>query len=125
MQSKTKAALCRFGLAVCGASLALASACAGFRVFERYNAGSYSGEARGQLGVIRVLVETNTTSMLDISVVQSAEDEQIGGAAIDELCVRMLDANTSAVDAVSGATCTSEAFIRAVEEALGKAQTRR
>ena len=104
------------------AACALISACASLRIFEHYSAGRYSGEAAGYRGTIRVLVETNTTSILDIEVVHSSEDEQIGGAAIDELCVRILDANTSNVDAISGATRSSEALIQAVEEALAKAK---
>lgn len=112
----------RAGLAfVCCAAF---FACAGFSFFERYQTGSYEGEAAGYRGKIRVLVETNALSILNVELLDNAEDSWVGGEAIEELCAQVLDANTTNVDAVSGATQSSEGFLAAVEDALAKARRR-
>ncbi|MDR2490496.1 MAG: FMN-binding protein [Spirochaetaceae bacterium] len=98
--------------------------CAGFVFFERYNPGRYEGEAAGYRGKIRVLVHTNALSILNVELLDNAEDDWVGGAAIEELLVHVLDNNTTNIDAVSGATQSSEGFLAAVEDALFKARRR-
>ena len=99
-------------------------ACAGFSFFERYTTGRYEGEAAGYRGKIRVLVETNTLSILNVELLDSAEDSWAGGAAIEEILAQVLDGNTTNIDAVTGATQSSEGFLAAVEDALAKARRR-
>jgi len=57
-------------------------------------------------------------AITEISVIESAEDPAIGGAAIEELTDLVLMYNTPEIDAVSGATETSRGFLEAVENAI-------
>jgi fumarate reductase flavoprotein subunit len=57
-------------------------------------------------------------SIAEISVIDSGEDPFVGGAAIDELLETVLTHNTTDLDAVSGATESSEGFLAAVENAI-------
>jgi uncharacterized protein with FMN-binding domain len=100
---------------------ALGSACVSFKMPERFESGVYDGSAQGYGGPLTVAVETDAASILDIRILQSAEDPFIGGEAIRELVDRVLETDSADLDAVSGATITSEAFFAAVNEALAKA----
>lgn len=85
----------------------------------------YIGESTIGIGdtplVVRVTVDDDN-SLKQIEVLQQAETEGIGGKAIPKLIERMIDQNTSDVDAVSGATSTSRGLKQAVKRALDKMQ---
>ncbi len=77
------------------------------------------GVGQGYRGVIHVLVRSNSRGIQEIEVLEHEEDEFIGGAAIESLIEAVLDADSPDVDAVSGATTSSEGFLEAVRNALG------
>ena len=62
------------------------------------------------------------SSMAAIDVLEQSETPDIGGKALETLPQAVLDAQSVDVDAVSGATTTSNAFFTAVSEALSQAQ---
>jgi len=78
----------------------------------------YEGSAMGYRGMIRVRVGFERGTITEITVVESREDRNVGGAAIEELTDLALMYNTTELDAVSGATETSRGFLEAVENAI-------
>jgi fumarate reductase flavoprotein subunit len=64
------------------------------------------------------LVHSNSNGIQDIEVLEYEDDEFIGGSAIDALIEAILDTNSTDLDAVSGATESSNGFLEAVRNAL-------
>jgi uncharacterized protein with FMN-binding domain len=83
-----------------------------------YGDSFYDGTAMGYRGMIHVRVGFQQGTITDITVIESREDQPIGGAAIEELTDMVLMYNTTELDAVSGATETSKGFLEAVENAI-------
>jgi urocanate reductase len=110
-------------LIVC-ALLSLA-ACLSFSGLAMYEAGNWEGSGTGYNGTIYVVVETDTTSIIDIDVPENDEDPLIGGEAIRELKEIVLETDSTDLDAISGATQTCEGFIDAVNDALSKARIKK
>lgn len=101
------------------------SACITLKLAERFYPGLYEGAADGYYGRIVLELETDSSSILDIKILEQHEDELIGGEAIRELRERILEENSTDIDAISGATITSEAFLSALNKALAQALIRR
>jgi major membrane immunogen (membrane-anchored lipoprotein) len=80
--------------------------------------GSYEGGAQGYRGMVRVRVRVEAGAVSEIVLLESMEDESVGGAAIEELLELVLVCNTTDLDAVSGATESGKAFLEAVENAI-------
>jgi len=78
----------------------------------------FQGAAMGYRGMIHVRVGFEQGTITEITVVESREDQAIGGAAIEELTDLVLMYNTTELDAVSGATETSKGFLEAIENAI-------
>jgi fumarate reductase flavoprotein subunit len=83
-----------------------------------YEDAFYEGAAMGYRGMIHVRVGFEQGTITEITVVESREDQAIGGAAIEELTDLVLMYNTTELDAVSGATETSKGFLEAIENAI-------
>jgi uncharacterized protein with FMN-binding domain len=98
------------------------AACLSFKSLAVYEPGRWEGNGEGYNGVIRLAVDTNSTSIIDITVLEQNDDAMIGGEAIKELKEFILDTDSTDIDAISGATQTSEGFINAVSDALSKAK---
>jgi uncharacterized protein with FMN-binding domain len=111
-------ALC---VALAGAAFLL-PACAGFKTegqaAPEQADGIYEGIAQGYRGPIRVQVRIEAGTITEITIIDSAEDRSVGGIAMEELLELVLQYNTTDVDAISGATESSEAFLAAVENAI-------
>lgn len=86
-----------------------------------YAAGSYEGIGSGHGGDIKVLVTVDDQRIQRIEVVETGETAMIGDTAFSEMTAAMLAANSADVDAVSGASESSEGFRDAVKAALAKA----
>jgi fumarate reductase flavoprotein subunit len=99
--------------------------CVSLELAERFNPGAYEGSAGGYYGPVVVLVDTDSSSILNIRLVEQEEDEFIGGDAIRTLRAQILETDSTDLDAVSGATVTSNAFLDAVNNALEKARIHR
>jgi uncharacterized protein with FMN-binding domain len=96
-------------------AMALVFGCASLKTG---NEAFYEGSAMGYRGMIHVRVGMEDGAITEITVIESAEDPAIGGAAIEELTDLALMYNTTEIDAVSGATETSRGFLEAVENAI-------
>ena len=66
-------------------------------------------------------VEVDAETILNVTVVEQTETQGVGTNAIDALPGKIVKYQSLAVEAVSGATVTSEALIKAVETALVEA----
>jgi uncharacterized protein with FMN-binding domain len=81
----------------------------------------YVGVGSGGMGGnITVKITMQCTRIAGIEVVDHRETEGIGTLAIERLPQAMIDAQSTDVDSVSGATLTSNAIKSAVEDALSK-----
>ena len=78
----------------------------------------YEGIAAGYRGPIHVQVRMNGGSIMEIAIVDSEEDRFVGEAAIEELIDMVIEYNSTDVDVISGATVTSEGFLKAVNNAI-------
>ena len=115
-------------LLIPGASavVVLPVACAGFgapgraSVADGFTAadGVFEGSAPGYRGPIRVRVRMEMGNIAEIEIVDSSEDQFVGGAAMEELLELALMYNTTDLDAISGATESSEGFRAALENAI-------
>jgi len=78
----------------------------------------FEGVGQGFRGPISVQVRMSEGSITEIEIVDSAEDRFVGGTAMEELIDLVIMYNTADIDAVSGATETSEGFLEAVRNAI-------
>ncbi|MFD0896851.1 FAD-dependent oxidoreductase [Loigolactobacillus binensis] len=72
-------------------------------------------------GQVVVRVTYAADKIENIEVVKQSESEDVGKAAVDQLPAKMIAANSYAVDAISGASASSNALKSAVKNALAKA----
>lgn len=87
---------------------------------EDYESGFYDASAPGYNGDVSLHVVIDSGRIVIITPTHS-EDADVGGKAIDELVNRVLDAQSASVDGISGATETSDAFLRAMKDILVQA----
>lgn len=87
------------------------------------NDGSYSSTATGINGDIPVTVTIKDGKITDIQADYSGETPNIGGVNGDTIVQQIKDANgTVGVDTISGATITTEAILKAVNQCLAQAR---
>ncbi|MCR4744419.1 MAG: FAD-binding protein [Lachnospiraceae bacterium] len=87
----------------------------------KYTAGSYTGESQGHGGTIKVTADFTEDAISNVSLDLSVETESIGQAAADTLIKEIMDAQSADIDAVSGATETTDAVKRALQSAIDQA----
>jgi fumarate reductase flavoprotein subunit len=75
------------------------------------------GEGSGKYGLFKVEVTLENSELKDIKVIESSESG-FTEPVIEQLTKQMVDSNSVEVDAVTGATLTSFAFINAVKDAV-------
>ena len=80
--------------------------------------GVFSGEGTGYGGTIAVDVTLENSAITGIEVTSSNETQGIGTVAIDKLIPEIIETQSVALDAVSGATRASEGLLAAVTAAL-------
>ncbi|GJM81371.1 FMN-binding protein [Paenibacillus sp. HMSSN-139] len=86
-----------------------------------FKAGTYTGEAEGKDGVIKVQVTMEQADRIkDIKIVSQTETEGLGDSALNKIKEQILANQSLAVDAVSGASVSSDAMLKAVEDAVKK-----
>jgi uncharacterized protein with FMN-binding domain len=86
-----------------------------------YVSGVYEGRGEGYFGPVILEVTVSPSEILQIDVLQYSDTQGIGTAAFDELSELVIEANSTDVDIVSGASYSSRGFLEAVEDALKKA----
>lgn len=82
---------------------------------------SYTGTAEGYGGDLTVEVLLTEEEILNIRVIEHSETEGLAEPALEQTPQDIIDAQSTNVDAVSGATVTSEAIMAAVQVALDEA----
>lgn len=83
--------------------------------------GTYTAEATGNNGPVKVEVTVNEDSIVSVEVVEHAETAGICDTPIATIPGAIVEAQSVAVDTISGATNTSKAIIGAVTDALTQA----
>ena len=84
------------------------------------NPGTYSATTAGRNGDVTVTATFSDTAITDIEV-SHGETQSIGDAAIDQLTAAVLENQSLDLDAVSGATISSDAFKKALEDCVEQA----
>ena len=77
-----------------------------------------TGTSEGRSGPVTVEILADKDRIWRITVIEHSEEEEIGGQAARQLPERIYRAQSVDVDAVSGATISSQAICRAVSLAL-------
>ncbi|EHQ88426.1 ABC transporter substrate-binding protein [Desulfosporosinus youngiae] len=81
--------------------------------------GSFTGRAAGYHGELTVTTEVDKDGKIaNIAVGENSETKDIGTIAIEKIPQRIIEAQSLAVDVVSGATLTSNGIINAVANSL-------
>ena len=83
-----------------------------------YKAGTYEVSVRGMAGKFNMIITFSAESIVSIEVPEHHETENLGTRAIDEVIPAMIDAQSAEVDAVAGATITSDALMDGLAQAL-------
>ena len=110
------------GAAALAASLPLAISTRAFAVEGAlFTPGTYTGSAAGMYGTTVADVTVDETSILSIEVVEINDTALVAEAAMAELPDAIIDAQSLAVDNVTGATMSSLGIRGAVEDALAQA----
>ena len=86
-----------------------------------YTPGTYTASAAGNNGTVTVAVTFTETAISAVEVTAHSETPGIGDAAIEQIPGAIVGGQTLAVDAVSGATNTSNAILDAVEDCVEQA----
>ena len=85
--------------------------------------GTYTSSAKGCLSDVNVTVTVSGGKVSEVAIDASGETPELGGAAAETLADALTKAgSTNGVDAVSGATLTSEAVFTAMNDCLSQAQ---
>lgn len=87
-----------------------------------YADGTYNGEAQGYGGTVSVAVTIQDGTITDVAIVSAKQEDTAYFDAAKGVIDEILEAQTTAVDTVSGATFSSNGILHAVADALGKAE---
>ena len=90
---------------------------------DTYTDGTYTASEQGCLSEVAVTVTVTGGKVTNVAIDASGETPELGGAAAETLADALTKAgSTNGVDAVSGATLTSEAVFTAMNDCLSQAQ---
>ena len=84
--------------------------------------GTYTASEQGCLSEVAVTVTVTGGKVTNVAIDASGETPELGGAAAETLADELTKAGSNGVDAVSGATLTSEAVFTAMNDCLSQAQ---
>ena len=88
-----------------------------------YTDGTYTASAQGCLSEVGVTVTITGGKVTDVDIDASGETPELGGNAAAALAEQLTEAGTTTgVDAVAGATMTSDAVFTAMDDCLSQAQ---
>ena len=86
-----------------------------------YKAGTYTAAGQGMNGEVQVSVTFSDTAIKTIKIGTHQETPGIADAALQEIPTKIVMTQSLAVDAITGATTTSEAILTAVASAVEQA----
>ena len=87
----------------------------------KYTPGTYSASAKGIASDVTVTMTFDETSITDVVIDVAGETPDIGGAIGENMAQAILDAQSADVDAVAGATVTSDAIRQAAADCISQA----
>lgn len=87
----------------------------------KYTDGTWQGEGQG-MAPLKVEVEVKEGKIANVTVLEHAETEGISEPALEQIPALIVEKNSTDVDAVAGATVTSNAIKDAVNKALENAK---
>jgi len=87
-----------------------------------YTPGTYTAAIAGQNGPVRVEVTTSADKILSVKIVDQKETEGIGSKAVAALPAEIVKAQSADVQGIAGASVSSAAIKKAVQECLNQAQ---
>ena len=87
-----------------------------------YTPGTYTAAIAGQNGPVKVEVTTSADKILSVKIVDQKETEGIGSKAVAALPAEIVKAQSADVQGVAGASVSSAAIKKAVQECLNQAQ---
>ena len=87
-----------------------------------YTPGTYTGTAAGHNGDIKVEVKVDADRITEVNVVESDETDGIADPAIEDVPAAIVEKQSTDVDAVAGATVTSDAIKEAAQKAIDEAK---
>ena len=86
-----------------------------------YKPGTYTASAQGIASEVTVTMTFDAESITDVEIDVSGETPDIGGAIGEDMAKAILDAQSADVDAVTGATVTSDAIRQAAADCISQA----
>ena len=87
-----------------------------------YTPGTYTAAIAGQNGPVKVEVTTSADKILSVKIVDQKETEGIGSKAVAALPAEIVKAQSADVQGIAGASVSSAAIKKAVQECLNQAQ---
>lgn len=87
----------------------------------RFKAGTYTAEAQGMNGAVKVEVVFTSDKIETVTVTDHSETAGISDPAIERIPAAITDHQSLGVDTVAGATITSKAILAAVEDCATQA----
>lgn len=87
----------------------------------QFTPGTYEAETTGRNGKLRLSVTVDEGSITDIQILEHSETATLSDAPLTQIPADILKYQSLSVDTVAGATLTSYAVLRAVEDALNQA----
>ncbi len=112
-------------LGACGASSDASAATEGSATTEAaggiYTPGTYSSSAQGHDSEVTVTMTFDENSITDVVIDASGETDSIGVPAAERLEAQIMEKQSSQIDAVSGATETSDAVKAAAADCISQA----
>ena len=83
-----------------------------------FDAGVYEYASEGHNGPVNVEVEFSDEKIISVEVLQHEETPEIANNAIEKITSEIVEKQSLNIDAVSGATITSDAILNAVQECV-------
>ena len=90
-----------------------------------YTPGTYTAAIAGQNGPVKVEVTTSADKILSVKIVDQKETEGIGSKAVAALPAEIVKAQSADVQGIAGASVSSAAIKKAVQECLNQAQRKK
>ena len=87
-----------------------------------YTPGAYEASVNGMGGPVEVKVEFSESAIVSVIAVGEKETKGLGDVALEKLIPAVMQAQSADVDAVAGATITSNAMLQAVASCINQAK---
>ena len=87
-----------------------------------YMPGTYEASVNGMGGPVEVKVEFSESAIVSVTAVGEKETKGLGDVALEKLIPAIMEAQSAEVDAVAGATITSNAMLQALASCINQAK---